>query len=74
MEAGLRSIHTPYATSSLYTLKEERQNRLVAELVERLKSICGYYHIDCDYKALSAVITAPEEYQLFGSDQYALRA
>lgn len=74
MEAGLRSIHTPYATSSLYTLKEERQNRLVAELVERLKGICGYYHIDCDYKALSAVITAPEEYQLFGSDQYALRA
>lgn len=32
MEAGLRSIHTPYTTSSLYTLKEERQNRLVADI------------------------------------------
>lgn len=74
VEAGLRSITTPYTSSSLYVLKEERQERLVAELVECLQGTCSYYQSDCGYAALSAVITAPAEHQLFSSNRHALRA
>lgn len=56
-ENGLKKMMPKHGKLSLYDLSKQAEKRLNAELVERIKGLCGYYQDHLNYYALSVVIT-----------------